>query len=154
MVALYEAHAASLHRYGTSLVHSDPPLVQEAVQEVFLRYFAARLKETRISDSQGWLFRELRGYLRKNPEGLRGPLTVGLERLGEIADRRPDPERTFRFEQFWSRATAVLSPRELECLLLRAEGLSYQAIAKTMGIRIGTVGVVLARGLKKLHKLL
>ena len=38
-----------------------------------------------------------------------------------------------------------LTCRELECLRLRAEGLSYAEIGSVLGIRCGTVGALLAR---------
>ena len=48
-------------------------------------------------------------------------------------------------------ALGGLSPRELECLRLRQDGLNYKEIAKVLGIDSGTVGALLARGLKKIR---
>ena len=44
-----------------------------------------------------------------------------------------------------------MSDRELDCLLLRAEGLEYEEIAETMGVRSGTVGALLSRAQHKLR---
>jgi RNA polymerase sigma-70 factor (ECF subfamily) len=46
-------------------------------------------------------------------------------------------------------ALRVLSPRERECLLLRAEGLSYQEIADVLQTSAKAVSVHLTRGLRK-----
>jgi DNA-binding CsgD family transcriptional regulator len=46
----------------------------------------------------------------------------------------------------------LLSPRELECFRLRAEGLRYQEIAEVMVLRAGTVGALLARVQRKIRE--
>jgi RNA polymerase sigma-70 factor (ECF subfamily) len=152
VVVLYADHAASLHRYGVSLT-CDPPLVQEAIQEAFLGYFAERLENKEIPDSRAWLFRALRSYLQENREGSRAPVTTSMEGLNEVPDRRQNPELDLHHREVWSRISSALSPREFECICLRAEGLSYLEIADVVGIRCGTVGVLLARGVKKLRRL-
>jgi RNA polymerase sigma-70 factor (ECF subfamily) len=48
----------------------------------------------------------------------------------------------------------LAAPRELECFLLRSEGLSYEEIGGIMGISIGTVGATLARAVRKLEQAL
>ncbi len=152
VVALYTNHAANLHRYGVSLT-SDPPLVQEAIQEAFLGYYAERLENKEIRDSRAWLFRALRSYLQENREQSRGPVTTSMEGLDEVPDRQQNPESDLHQKEMWSRISSALSPREFECICLRAEGLTYQEIADVVEIRCGTVGVLLARGLKKLRQL-
>jgi RNA polymerase sigma factor (sigma-70 family) len=44
------------------------------------------------------------------------------------------------------RALAEVPERQRECLLLRYSGYSYAEIAQTLGIAVGSVGVLLARG--------
>jgi RNA polymerase sigma factor (sigma-70 family) len=43
------------------------------------------------------------------------------------------------------RALADVPERQRECLLLRHSGYSYAEIAETLGIAVGSVGVLLAR---------
>jgi RNA polymerase sigma-70 factor (ECF subfamily) len=43
------------------------------------------------------------------------------------------------------RALAEVPERQRECLLLRHSGYSYAEIAATLGIAVGSVGVLLAR---------
>jgi DNA-directed RNA polymerase specialized sigma24 family protein len=45
-----------------------------------------------------------------------------------------------------------LSPREIECVRLRAEGLRYEEIAGVLGLQSGTVGALLARAHKKIRQ--
>jgi DNA-directed RNA polymerase specialized sigma24 family protein len=47
---------------------------------------------------------------------------------------------------------ACLSERELECLQLRTEGLSYEEIGEAMAVRIGTVGAMLSRAHEKIRR--
>jgi RNA polymerase sigma-70 factor (ECF subfamily) len=77
-----------------------------------------------------------------------------LERVGqhERADAEPDPggpaTLVLRQEERLAvrRALADVPERQRECLLLRHSGYSYAEIAETLGIAIGSVGVLLARG--------
>ena len=149
---LYARHAARLHRYGGVLV-SDSALVQEAIQEAFLAYFAERLENREIPDSRAWLFRTVRSYLQKSQEQPQIP-AMPVEGLNAIPDHQQNPEAVIHQKEVLARVSSALSPREFECVSLRAEGLSYLEIAKVMEIRLGTVGVLLARGLKKLRRVL
>jgi len=46
-----------------------------------------------------------------------------------------------------------LSAQELQCLLLRAEGLRYREISEVLGIATSTVGEFLQRALRKLTRI-
>jgi DNA-binding CsgD family transcriptional regulator len=48
-------------------------------------------------------------------------------------------------------AHELLTPRELECLTLRNEGLRYRDIADILEIDSATVGVLLGRAVKKIR---
>jgi DNA-directed RNA polymerase specialized sigma24 family protein len=45
-----------------------------------------------------------------------------------------------------------LSPREIEAIRLRTEGLRYEEIASVLGLQAGTVGALLARAHGKIRK--
>jgi RNA polymerase sigma-70 factor (ECF subfamily) len=76
-----------------------------------------------------------------------------LEQAGRLEAATPpsdlsDPSRTAlrREEQAEvRRVLARLPERQRHCLLLRHAGYSYQEIAATLGIALGSVGVLLAR---------
>ena len=52
-------------------------------------------------------------------------------------------------QQRIANSLVALNQRERHCLMLRAEGLSYQEIGDVLGISQKAVSVYLARGLKK-----
>jgi RNA polymerase sigma-70 factor (ECF subfamily) len=76
-----------------------------------------------------------------------------LERVGRDADSLEEPDRSgpsgvvLRREEQAAvrRALAEVPERQRDCLLLRHSGYSYAEIAATLGIALGSVGVVLAR---------
>jgi RNA polymerase sigma-70 factor (ECF subfamily) len=125
---------------------------QDAVQEAFLRYFIARSGSQPVERPKAWLFQVLRHYLL---DGLKAACTrreVSLEAVRLWADRRPDPESEYRLAEMSRRIWDLLSPRELECFRLRAEGLRYDEIAEVLALRSGTVGALLARVQKKIRR--
>jgi len=80
-----------------------------------------------------------------------------LERVGRLEYSATTPDETdlsgpsgtvVRHEERAAirRALAEVPERQRECLLLRYSGYSYAEIAETLGIAIGSVGVLLARG--------
>jgi DNA-binding CsgD family transcriptional regulator len=76
---------------------------------------------------------------------------VDSARLESVADEQQNPEVLLRTRQRASEIRRKLTSRELECLRLRAEGLSYAEIADELDIRLGTVGAMLARVNEKLR---
>lgn len=69
------------------------------------------------------------------------------ERLDEDVDHASPALLILRQEERAAvrRALAEVPERQRECLLLRHSGYSYAEIAETLGIAIGSVGVLLAR---------
>jgi RNA polymerase sigma-70 factor (ECF subfamily) len=72
-----------------------------------------------------------------------------LERVGRLeSTEHPEPaDVAIRLEEQAAvrQALANLPDKQRECLLLRHSGYSYQEIAATVGVAIGSVGVLLAR---------
>ncbi len=150
VVELYRLHAAGLYRYAVALAH-DADAARDAVQETFLRYYQARVQGTAIQTEAAWLFRVLRNFVLDQHRGPAGRETVELETLKDRADERQDVEEAAGRQEVAARALSLLSPRELECLRLRTQGLRYGEIAEILDIETGTVGALLARGLHKLR---
>ena len=75
-----------------------------------------------------------------------GPLPSG-DRFSEPA---PGPEAILQHAQLARNLASRLSPREMECLRLRSENLSYEEIAAILKVRPGTVSALLTRAHKKL----
>ncbi len=147
---IYEDCSAGLYRYGYTLTRNED-LARDALQEAFLRFFITRQDGAEIREPKAWLYRVLRNHLL---DGFRSHASreIGIDELRESPDRTQNPEASYQHTEVTRRLYGALSPRELECLRLRAEGLSYDEIAGVLGIRQGTVGALLARAHKKVRQ--
>src|SRR5689334_11547081 len=99
-----------------------PEEARDAVQEAFLRYCMERRYGREIENPGAWLFQVARNHLLNVWNSASGTREVTYEALDALAGNRADPEALAGREQ---RARAIreqLTPRELECLRLRAEG--------------------------------
>jgi RNA polymerase sigma-70 factor (ECF subfamily) len=148
---IYQQDAAGMLRYAMSLAGSRQA-AQDAVQEAFLRFFIVRSGGQEIRHPKAWLFRVLRNHvLDQMKAGSRNE--IGLESLVNSPGPGRDPEAEYaRFELLRRALRTALSPRETECVRLRAEGLQYEEIAGVLSIQPGTVGALLARAHKKIRQ--
>jgi RNA polymerase sigma-70 factor (ECF subfamily) len=151
LALLYKQHAAGLFRYAIWRTR-DSGYAQDAVQEVFLRYFIARSEGQRVANITAWLFRVLRNHVIDGMRAADVRAEVDIDSIREPADRRQDFEAQFHNREVLRRLSAALAPRELECMRLRAEGLRYEEIAQVLSVRSGTVGALLARADCKIRK--
>jgi RNA polymerase sigma-70 factor (ECF subfamily) len=128
-----------------------------------LRFFASVGRITPGRAVRPWLLAIVRNQVRDfwrrqrvrraesidaDPDGL----------LSQMVDARPDPEEAVRQEELrrrvW-RAIAVLSADHREIVVLRDfHGLSYDELARALGIRIGTVMSRLHAARQRLRALL
>lgn len=146
---LYQKHAAALLRYA-SLFAPAGGTAADAVQETFLRYFISRKSGRTIANPTGWCYEVMRHYLLGRLKRARSS-EVGDGVLELLPARTSDPETQLVESEATRSLVERLTTRELECVTLRAGGLSYREIAEAMAIRPGTVGAVLARVQKKLR---
>jgi RNA polymerase sigma factor (sigma-70 family) len=126
---------------------------EDILQDTFLKLSYDRILQQRPDPEVGaWLrrvglnlaFNRLRGERRAR---------VRLERVGRLEfEDTQQPTDTpsgvlVRLEDQAEvrRALAEVPERQRECLLLRHSGYSYAEIAATLGIAVGSVGVLLAR---------
>jgi len=147
----YEEHATAMFRYAVLTVRNREG-AQDAVQEVFLRYFIARSQGQRIQIPRAWLYRVLRNYLLDSLKSGAVRKEIGMEQVRHMVDLRQDPEVSYHHRELARRVSSLLAPRELECLRLRNEGFGYEEIATILSVRAGTVAALLSRGQKKIRK--
>lgn len=147
---LYKSLAAGVLRYLLCIV-KDFDLVQDAVQEAFLRYYEHRLNRSLALQSRGWFFRVARNYLIDQIRASKPEKHASLEEGLSNPDSRYCPHKAYVLAETLERLSAILTVRELECLQLRTEGFTYKEIAEIMNIEPGTVGATLAHGLKKVR---
>ncbi len=153
MSALYTLHAPGLLRYALSMI-ADTGAAQDSLQEIFLRYFVARSEGQQFLDPKAWLFRVLRNHLLDTLKSSSVKNEIAMDKIDEPRDGWNDPERHYHRAEMARDLARVLAPRELECVRLRAEGLSYDEIAQVLDLRQGTVGATLARAHKKVRRAL
>lgn len=146
---LYRAHAESMFRYGLLLTRNIS-LAQDAVQEAFLKYWIQR-QQGELNDDRAWLFRVLRNYILDSQKAIGFRMSVGLEAAHACQDTNDTPQQVVEHSEAMRRLLKILSPRELQCVQLRAEGFSYKEIASILGIVSGTVGTLLARSAEKIR---
>jgi RNA polymerase sigma-70 factor, ECF subfamily len=150
---VYADHAVGLFRYAAVTVRNREG-AQDAVQEVFLRYFVTRSQGQRILNTKAWLYRVLRNYLLDSVKSSCFKHEIAMDDVRQVADRRQDPEVSYHHQELARRVFGLLAPRELECLRLRNEGFGYEEIAGILCVRSGTVAALLSRGQKKIRKAL
>ena len=119
---------------------NDTGGAQDALQEIFLRYFVARSEGQQFVDPKAWLFRVLRNHLLDTLKSSSMKNEIAIDKIDEPHDGSNDPERHYHRAEMARDLARVLAPRELECVRLRAEGLSYDEIAQVLDLRQGTVG--------------
>lgn len=148
---LFQDFSEPLFAYALSFGR-DSCVAQDAVQESFLRYFLVRRRGEPVHNPRAWLARVLRNYLidESRRDARKAELHLGAGRM----DPGPDPYSRARHEEVRGALRLALSPREWECLELRASGMKLKEIASAMGLRPGTVGVLLGRAARKVLRLL
>lgn len=147
---LYKSLATGMLRY-LLCISRDFDLTQDAVQEAFLRYYENRLSGSLAPQSRGWVFKVARNYLIDQIRASKPEVHTSLEEGLPNPDYRYCPHEALVRVEILARLSAILTVRELECLQLRAEGFTYREISDIMNIASGTVGAILAHGLKKVR---
>lgn len=149
-VRLYNENAAALLRHGLAIC-GNLEMAQDAVQEAFLRYYIARRKEMATQDARRWLFSTTRNYILDRLKEYYVRKGQSLASASHLTQDDHNPEEQIILREINTSARELLSPRELECLTLRNEGLRYRDIADILRIDSATVGVLLGRALKKIR---
>jgi RNA polymerase sigma factor (sigma-70 family) len=148
---LHQQYFAELLRYAHCIGNCEAAAA-DAVQEAFLRYFIERSYGREIKNPRAWLYQVLKNYMSDRFQSGAARREVKVEYLDQIATLSDDPERLVQNTQTARDIAASLSRRELQCLRLRTEGLSYSEIGQAMAVRQGTVSALLARAYEKLRK--
>jgi RNA polymerase sigma-70 factor (ECF subfamily) len=147
LCSIYEDHCRSLLQYARSVGRSAAT-AQDVVQEAMLRYHASRTAGVVIENPRAWLYKVVLNLLID----LSAESTVPIEAAAQSIDHGHDPQAEAEAASLRATLARVLSPREFECVRLRAEGLTYDEIGSALKIRTGSVGALLARSVWKLKK--
>jgi RNA polymerase sigma-70 factor (ECF subfamily) len=120
----------------------------EGIQETFLRLHLHLQKDGDRSNLRGWIFQVARNLARNQHKSARLRLTDALENDNALPGPEGSPEeQAIRNERMrrLQRSMEMLTPRQRECLLLRASGLRYREIAEVLGVGISSVGELVQR---------
>lgn len=133
-------------------------VAEDATQEAFLRLHRVRRGGTRIDNPEAWLARvakhvaidQLRHARHDVP--LTGAAIDAVEASGQPIDT-PE-QRCWRLQrlELLRHEIGKLSDIERTCLRLRTEGMTFQRIAAQVGMDYRRVAELVARLLKRLHR--
>lgn len=155
-LAVFDECGRGLRRYlGTFGLGAEA--TEDLLQDVFLALFRhLRLGRPR-TNLKGWLFQvghnlalkqRLKGQRRRRTEGDWDDLV-----MARAIDPAANPEERLADDRRHARLRGVvraLPERDRRCLFLRAEGLCYRDIARTLDISLGSVAKSLTRAVTRL----
>lgn len=150
---LFEECSAGLTRYLRT-AQRDADECEDIAQETFVRFFRARCNGEEIANPKAWLYtvgrRLALDYAKKAK-----PVLLNEEGWRTVESRHAEPPFTAadeRSERWSSLPWHALSPAERECLLLRAEGLTFREVADVLDVTVSTAASYVARAVKKFRK--
>jgi RNA polymerase sigma-70 factor (ECF subfamily) len=143
---LFEAHGAAIYRFAAVLL-KHPQDAEDCVQETFLKLLRHLAAGGDISNVRGWLFTVAAHAARDRQRGRSRwiPWLPAHDRRIAPATLPDEDGRLARARA----ALATLAPRDRLLLVLRAQGLSYRDIAAAAGIKLSSVGQLLARAVER-----
>jgi RNA polymerase sigma factor (sigma-70 family) len=150
LTELFESWYPSLLRYSFRMTR-DMELAEDIVQESLLDLYRELARGGTVDNPKGWtltvarrrIFRQQRGERR---QGVR----VDVENLDAMPAGTGPELREFLFGEI-AELFSLLSPREIEVLLLRMESMKYREIGAQLGISANSVTTLLSRALRKLR---
>lgn len=145
---LFQTHYTSLVRMLYRRT-GDRDRAEDLAQEAFARAVAAPPRNPRP-----WLFAVALNLVREDGRrSVRQGRRLQLLKAELDDSPAPAPDETLERADQTARvraALALLTERDREALLLKAEGFNYDEIAETLGLARGAVGTTLARARRRL----
>ncbi len=154
VLALFDRFQRPLLRYVRSFGLGTHD-AEDVVQEVFLALYRHLLRGRSRQNLPGWLFTVAHNLTVKQRRTGRHWWTLQADPLNSThrvdpaanpEERMADAERQER----WMRVLQALPVRDRQCVLLRAEGMTYRDIAATLDVSLGTVAKSMTRALARL----
>jgi RNA polymerase sigma-70 factor (ECF subfamily) len=154
---IVRTHSARVYRLAYRLT-GNPHDAEDLTQEVFVRVFRS-LSQYTPGTFEGWLHRITTNLFL---DQVRRKARVRFEALPEDADRvkgnEPEPSQVLDDRMFDADVQSALDalPAEFRAavVLCDIEGLSYEEIAATLGVKLGTVRSRIHRGRAQLRRAL
>jgi RNA polymerase sigma-70 factor (ECF subfamily) len=156
VLVLFDECARGLRRYVASFGLTTE-VTEDVVQEVFLQLFRHLRLERSRANLRGWIFRVGHNLAlkqrAKTARRHRWEGTWDVTLVERVIDPAASPEQQLADGRRVRRLRAVvraLPERDRHCLFLRAEGLRYRDIARTLDLSLGGVAKSLARTMTRL----
>ena len=151
LIELYGLLRPSLHAYVCSLGLTQDR-AEDVIQETFLRLVRHTVEHGLHENLRAWAFRVARNISVDFHRCERRRFRYGEPdpALHSWVDPAPNPEQRLIFDERIRRlqsAWAQLTPRQRNCVLLRAEGLRYREIALALGVSVQRVGEMMQRAM-------
>jgi RNA polymerase sigma-70 factor, ECF subfamily len=154
-LAAFDRHATSLVWYVRAFGLSKEE-AEDVTQDAFLALFEHLSLGRDATNLAGWLFRVAHNLALKRQRTVqRRPAHCSWDepQAQTLADALLTPEALLVQRERQRRignVVAALPDRDRRCLLLRAEGLTYRDIARTVGVSLGAVAKSLTRAMTRL----
>jgi RNA polymerase sigma-70 factor (ECF subfamily) len=151
-------HSGRVYRLAYRLT-GNPHDAEDITQEVFVRVFRS-LDSYRPGTFEGWLHRITTNLFLDTVRRKQRQRTDALaeDAADRLPGREPGPEREFEFRHLTDDVQAALdalSPEFRAAVVLSdIEGLTYEEIATTLGVKLGTVRSRIHRGRAQLRRAL
>jgi RNA polymerase sigma-70 factor (ECF subfamily) len=157
IIELYDHLRPSLRAYLCCLGMSSDQ-AEDVIQDTFLRFVRRRLEDEAGDNLRAWIFRVAHNLsMDVHRAQLRGSHCNGEETRTVIREREdpgPSPEQQILLDErmrHFEDAFAQLTPKQRQCVLLRAEGFRYREIALTLGVSVQRVGELMQRSISLLE---
>ena len=149
-----EAEIPRLRRYARALTR-DAIAADDLVQDCLVRGLAKQQLWREGTDLRAWLFTILHNqYVNQVRRAVREGSAVAINETEPSLVRGPDQGRRLELRDL-DRAMARLPDEQRTAILLVGlEGMSYEAVAKIVGVPVGTVRSRLSRGREALRRLM
>jgi RNA polymerase sigma-70 factor (ECF subfamily) len=154
---LYDVLRPPLYSYlGYLGLNSDQ--AEDVIQDAFLSLISCRFDARRQDNVRAWIFRVAhnlsmdihrtqRRWSRRSDDE---PHSIVRERI----DPAPSPEQQILLEERMNRfehTFAQLTPKQRQCVMLRAKGSRYREIAITLEVSVQRVGELMQRSIALLE---
>jgi len=147
----YERSARSLWAY-LARTSGDPALAEDLMQESYVRFLCATLREEGEVAARRYLFRIATNLLRDH---WRRPRTTSIEDVPENFFARCGDATQAESQMMLGPALAQMRPRDRQLLwLAHAEGYSHNEIAEVTGLGSASIRLLLFRARRKIARLL
>jgi RNA polymerase sigma-70 factor, ECF subfamily len=156
VLLLFDECGTGLRRYLSSFGLGQAA-TDDLVQDVFMSLFRHLRLGRPQTNLKGWLFQVGHNLALKQRQRGQKRLEIESDWDTVVAERAIDPasnpEEQLADDRRRLKLRAVvraMPERDRRCLYLRAEGLSYRDIARTLGISLGSVAKSLTRAVTRL----